>query len=105
MKTSIDRLVAPNASAEYRDAREKPFATEKNLMQQIEQVAQMRRDLPQGPQVHDYEFTGLEGSVRVMKTAIPFRQSPSFRRAAAHCVMSTPCIRMKMKIPSTASTC
>ena len=61
----IDRLVAPQASREYRDAREKLLAAEKNLMQQIEQVAQMRRELPQGPVVPDYEFMGNDGPVRL----------------------------------------
>lgn len=61
----IDRLVAPGASSDYRDAREKLLAAEKNLMQQIEQVAQLRRDLPEGPEVPDYEFIGLDGPVRL----------------------------------------
>ena len=63
--TSIDRLVAPGSSNEYRQAREKLFTAEKNLMQQIEQVAQMRRDLPQGPEVPDYEFIGRDGPVKL----------------------------------------
>jgi predicted dithiol-disulfide oxidoreductase (DUF899 family) len=65
MANLIDRLIAPSASGEYRQAREKLLAAEKNLMQQIEQVAQMRRDLPEGPEVPDYEFIGLDGPVRL----------------------------------------
>jgi predicted dithiol-disulfide oxidoreductase (DUF899 family) len=74
MKTTIDRLLAPNASAGYRQAREKLFATEKNLMEQIEQVAQMRRDLPQGPEVPDYEFISLDGPVRLSQLFNPGRE-------------------------------
>ena len=46
-------------SAEYLDAREKLRLAEIDLMQQREQVAAMRRALPPGPVVEDYEF--LEG--------------------------------------------
>jgi predicted dithiol-disulfide oxidoreductase (DUF899 family) len=60
-----DRFVAPGASNEYRQAREKLFAAEKRMMQSIEEVAQMRRDLPQGPEVPDYEFIGADGPVRL----------------------------------------
>ena len=63
--TMIDRLVAPGASTEYREAREKLLDAEKNLMQQIEQVAQLRRALPDGPEVPDYEFIGLDGPVHL----------------------------------------
>lgn len=65
MATMIDLLVAPDASNEYREAREKLLAAEKNLMQHVEQVAQMRRNLPQGPEVPDYTFTGPDGKVRL----------------------------------------
>lgn len=70
----IDRLVAPRASREYCDAREKLLAAEKNLMQQIEQVAQMRRDLPLGPEVTDYEFIGNDGPVRLSQLFEPGRE-------------------------------
>lgn len=65
MKQQIDRLVAPNASGEYRRAREKLYDAEKSLMQQVERVAQMRRDLPQGPEVPDYQFVGAGGLTRL----------------------------------------
>ncbi len=58
MTKMIDGLVAPGASNEYRQAREKLLIAEKNVLQQLEQVAQMRRELPQGPEVSNYEFTG-----------------------------------------------
>lgn len=71
MTTTIDRLVAPGASGEYRRAREKLFDAEKSLMKQIEQVAQMRRELPQGPEVPDYEFVGLDGPARLSQLFHP----------------------------------
>jgi predicted dithiol-disulfide oxidoreductase (DUF899 family) len=46
-------------SASYLDAREKLRLAEIDLMQQRERVAEMRRALPPGPVVDDYEF--LEG--------------------------------------------
>jgi predicted dithiol-disulfide oxidoreductase (DUF899 family) len=46
-------------SADYLDAREKLRLAEVDLMQHREQVAAMRRALPPGPAVDDYEF--LEG--------------------------------------------
>lgn len=71
MKTKIDGLVAPNASNDYRRARENLYAAERNLIQQVEQVAQMRRALPQGPEVPDYEFIGPEGPVRLSQLFNP----------------------------------
>ncbi len=70
----IDRLVAPGASNEYRKAREKLLLAEKDVMQQIEQVAQMRRELPQGPEVPDYEFIGTDGPVRLSQLFAPGRE-------------------------------
>lgn len=72
--TMIDRLLAPGASSEYRQSREKLLAAEKQVMQQIEQVAQMRRELPQGPEVPDYEFVGLDGPVRLSQLFEPGRE-------------------------------
>jgi predicted dithiol-disulfide oxidoreductase (DUF899 family) len=74
MKTTIDRLVAPNASDDYRRAREKLYAAEKSLLEQVEQVAEMRRELPQGPEVPDYEFIGLDGPVRLSQLFDPDRE-------------------------------
>lgn len=49
----------------YTDAREALRAAELDLMQQREAVAAMRRDLPPGPVVDDYEFDSTEGRVRL----------------------------------------
>ena len=50
---------------DYRSAREELRAAELALMQQREAVAQMRRDLPPGPAVPDYEFDTEAGVVRL----------------------------------------
>ena len=65
MKSTIDRLLAPNSSAEYRQARDQLLEAEKDLMQQIERVAERRRSLPPGPAVSDYEFAGEKGALRL----------------------------------------
>jgi len=65
MDTTIDRLVASGSSDEYRHARENLYAAEKNLMQHVEQIARMRRELPEGPEVPDYEFVGIDGQIRL----------------------------------------
>jgi predicted dithiol-disulfide oxidoreductase (DUF899 family) len=57
MKMHYTRLA--DQSAEYVDAREKLRLAEIDLMQHREQVAALRRALPPGPIVDDYEF--LEG--------------------------------------------
>jgi predicted dithiol-disulfide oxidoreductase (DUF899 family) len=75
MKTTIDGLVAPNASKDYRQAREKLYAAERNLIGQVEQVARMRRALPRGPEVSDYEFIGLDGPVRLSQLFNPDLES------------------------------
>jgi predicted dithiol-disulfide oxidoreductase (DUF899 family) len=49
----------PNETEGYLDAREELRQAELDLMQHRERVAQMRRDLPEGPPVDDYVF--LEG--------------------------------------------
>jgi predicted dithiol-disulfide oxidoreductase (DUF899 family) len=63
MDSILDGLVAPNATSDYREAREKLHAAERALLDHIEQVAQQRRELPQGPDVPDYEFIGADGPV------------------------------------------
>jgi predicted dithiol-disulfide oxidoreductase (DUF899 family) len=65
MSKTIDRLIAPRASDDYRTARETLYAQEKKLMQEVERVARLRHELPQGPEVPDYEFLGLDGPVRL----------------------------------------
>lgn len=66
--------IAPNASSEYCEARQKLYAAERKLLEEIERVAQLRRELPQGPQVPDYEFAGSDGSVRLSQLFKPGRE-------------------------------
>jgi predicted dithiol-disulfide oxidoreductase (DUF899 family) len=47
------------------------YAAERNLIGQIEQVAQMRRALPQGPEVPDFAFVGREGGVHLSELFNP----------------------------------
>jgi predicted dithiol-disulfide oxidoreductase (DUF899 family) len=55
----MDQTRLAGQSSDYLDARERLRLAEIDLMQQREQVAAMRRALPPGPVVDDYEF--LEG--------------------------------------------
>lgn len=52
----------PNESASYRRQRAELLAAEAQLRQQTEQVAEMRRGLPLGGLVPDYEFDNAQGS-------------------------------------------
>lgn len=74
MKTTIDGFLAPNASNDYRRAREQLYDAERKLIQQVEQVAQQRRTLPPGPEVPDYEFIGVDGPVRLSQLFNPDRE-------------------------------
>ena len=74
MKSTIERSLAPNASPEYRRARENLYLAEKDLMQQVGKVAALRAELPQGPVVPDYEFTGVDGTVRLSQLFRPDRE-------------------------------
>ena len=56
-------LTMPGASDAYRTAREKLLTAEQQLREQIESVAAMRRALPPGPRIPDYEF--FDGAHRV----------------------------------------
>ncbi len=49
----------------YDEARAELRAAELSLTQQRERVAQMRRELPPGPRVDDYEFGSATGPVRL----------------------------------------
>lgn len=49
----------------YDQARQELLAAEVDLMLQRERVAELRRQLPPGPLVDDYTFTGAEGPVRL----------------------------------------
>ena len=50
---------------DYATSREELRAAELSLMQQREEVAELRRKLPPGPIVDDYLFAGPEGEVRL----------------------------------------
>jgi predicted dithiol-disulfide oxidoreductase (DUF899 family) len=65
---------APNATTEYREAREKLYAAERKLLEDIERVAQQRRALPPGPEVPDYEFESAGGRVRLSQLFKPSRE-------------------------------
>ncbi len=53
----------PGESAAYRQKRNELLAAEAALREQIEQVAQLRRQLPPGGPAADYTFTGADGEV------------------------------------------
>jgi predicted dithiol-disulfide oxidoreductase (DUF899 family) len=74
MKTRIDGLVSPNASNDYRRARETLYAAERDLIRHVEEVARIRRALPPGPEVPDYEFVGVDGRVRLSGLFNPHRE-------------------------------
>jgi predicted dithiol-disulfide oxidoreductase (DUF899 family) len=59
----------PNESPEYRTARNSLLAAEADLRAQIENVANLRRDLPRGGRVpHDYEFRTLQGGAAALSS-------------------------------------
>ncbi len=58
-----ETIAMPEATDAYRAARKQLSEAEMALIRQIEEVAAMRRSLPAGPVVQDYEF--LEGDKRV----------------------------------------
>jgi predicted dithiol-disulfide oxidoreductase (DUF899 family) len=51
----------PNESANYREARTKLLAEEIELRRQIQRVAALRRDLPDGGEARDYRFLDADG--------------------------------------------
>ena len=57
----IDRMTFPNESAAYRQARNELLMAEAQLRDQVEAVAALRRQLPLGGLVGDYEFENAEG--------------------------------------------
>lgn len=65
---------APNATTEYREAREKLYAAERKLLDDVERVAQLRRALPHGPEIPDYEFEGNGGTIRLSQLFKPNRE-------------------------------
>ena len=56
-------LTMPGANDDYGTAREKLLIAERELRDSVERVAALRRTLPAGPLVPDYEF--LDGNARV----------------------------------------
>src|SRR5215471_306995 len=56
------RYTRLDETGEYREAREKLRLAEIELLDQIERVAQMRRALPAGAVVSDYEFVEADPS-------------------------------------------
>lgn len=59
----FETFTMPGASDEYRAAREKLMSAELELVDSVERVAALRRALPAGPKVSDYEF--FDGDKRV----------------------------------------
>lgn len=58
-------IVMPGADNVYRESRDRLRAAEIELRDRIEEVAAMRRALPPGPVVRDYEFIEDGGRVRL----------------------------------------
>jgi predicted dithiol-disulfide oxidoreductase (DUF899 family) len=67
-------LLMPNASEAYQEARDRLRGAEIDLRDRIEAVAAMRRELPPGPIVSDYEF--LENGDRVRLSQLFERDKP-----------------------------
>jgi predicted dithiol-disulfide oxidoreductase (DUF899 family) len=59
----LKTYMMPNASDEYRAARENLIDAELALREHVQRVAALRRTLPAGPTIPDYEF--VEGDERV----------------------------------------
>ncbi len=84
----------PNESAAYRKARNKLLTAEKALRKKIEEVAALRRKLPQGGAVpEDYEFDSAQGRVRLSQlfergdtlVAYSFMYGPQMEKACPLC--------------------
>lgn len=63
----------PHETAEYRTARNDLLAAERDLRAQMEKVAALRRQLPPGGEVQDYEFDAPEGKVKLSELFGPHR--------------------------------
>ena len=57
-----NQFVVTGASEDYASARSKLLDAERDLLEHVERVAAMRRALPQGPLVRDYEFFEVNGT-------------------------------------------
>jgi predicted dithiol-disulfide oxidoreductase (DUF899 family) len=84
----------PNESAAYRKARNKLLDAETALRKQVEQVAALRRKLPQGGRIaEDYEFDSAAGPVRLSQlfergdslVAYSFMYGPQMEQACPMC--------------------
>jgi len=84
----------PNESPQYRAARDELLKAELALRRQIEQVAAMRRQLPEGGEVpEDYAFASARGPVKLSAlfergntlVAYSFMYAPSMREACPMC--------------------
>ncbi len=84
----------PNESAAYRKARNKLLTAERALRKKIEEVAALRRNLPQGGAVpEDYEFDSAQGRVRLSQlfergdtlVAYSFMYGPQMEKACPLC--------------------
>jgi predicted dithiol-disulfide oxidoreductase (DUF899 family) len=61
----------PGASSDYRASRQELLNAELDLRDHVERVAAMRRALPEGPEVRDYEFIDGAGRVKLSELFAP----------------------------------
>jgi predicted dithiol-disulfide oxidoreductase (DUF899 family) len=59
------------ASGDYQAARQELLTAELDLRERVERVAAMRRALPAGPEVRDYEFIDDTGRVKLSELFVP----------------------------------
>ena len=70
----------PGESADYRAARDKLLAAERDLRQHVEQVAELRRKLPLGGELpEDYAFEEGAADLANTTTVVPVKLSALFR--------------------------
>jgi predicted dithiol-disulfide oxidoreductase (DUF899 family) len=70
----------PSESADYRAARDKLLAAERDLRQHVEQVAELRRKLPLGGELpEDYAFEEGAADLANKTTVVPVKLSALFR--------------------------
>src|SRR5215467_13525535 len=67
---NLQQTNLPNESAEYLSKREELRRAEIELRNQRERVAELRRQLPQGPAVQDYEFEEVPAKLDAADTPI-----------------------------------
>src|SRR6185295_14089299 len=70
------KITLPGESKDYREARERLLEAEISLRRQIESVAALRRELPEGRAVNeDYVFQEDNGTVKMSELFKPGHQS------------------------------